>query len=68
MAQVTIAAMKDASFLDTVRTVLWAFIGIRRRDAAERARVKPVHIVVIAVVFVILFILTIRTIVRMVVS
>ena len=60
--------MKQASFLDTVKTVLWGMIGIRRRADHERASIKPVHVIVMAVIFVVLFILTIRFIVSVVVS
>jgi hypothetical protein len=59
-------AMKQASFFDTVKTVLAGFIGIRRRSDHEAARIRPVHVIVIAVVFVALFILTLRTIVGIV--
>jgi len=60
--------MKQASFLDTVKTVLWGMIGIRRKADHERASINPVHVVVMGVVFVILFILTLRFIVSLVVS
>lgn len=59
-------AMKQASFFDTVKTVLAGFIGIRRRSDHDAARIRPVHVIVIAVVFVVLFILTLRTIVGIV--
>jgi hypothetical protein len=59
-------AMKQASFLDTVKTVLAGFIGVRRRSDHEAARIRPAHVIVIAVVFVVLFILTLRTIVGIV--
>ena len=58
--------MKNASFLDAVKTVLSGAIGIRRKSAHERANVKPVHIVVAAILFVALFIGTLVTIVRIV--
>jgi DUF2970 family protein len=61
-------AMKHASFLDAVKTVLSGAIGIRRKSDHERAPVNPLHIVIVAVVFVMLFILTIVTIVRIVTS
>jgi hypothetical protein len=61
-------AMKRASFLDTVKTVLSGFIGIRKRDAHEKAQLNPVHLIIAAVLFVLVFIFTIRTIVRIVVS
>ena len=60
--------MKHASFLDTVKTVLWGMIGIRRKADHERASLNPVHLVILAVAFVILFILTLRFIVSVVVS
>ena len=60
--------MKHASFLDTVKTVLFGFIGVRRKSDHEAARIRPVHVIVIAVVFVILFIFTLRTIVGIVTS
>ena len=60
--------VKQASFLATVKTVLWGMIGIRRKADHERASINPVHVIVMAVVFVILFILTLRFIVSLVVS
>jgi hypothetical protein len=57
-----------ASFLDTVKTVLWAAIGIRRKSSHEQAKINPAHLIVMAVVFVVLFIFTLRTIVRIVTS
>ena len=60
--------MKRASFLDTVKTVLFGLLGVRKRADHERARFNPVHLIIVAVAFVVLFIFTIRTIVRIVVS
>ena len=62
------AIVKNASFLDTLKTVLAAVVGIRRRSEHERARINPLHLVVVAVLFVVLFVLTLRTIVGMIVS
>ena len=62
------AAVKEASFLDTVKMVLWGALGIRRKSEHEQARVKPLHIIVLAVIFVVLFITTLRLIVSAVVS
>ena len=59
-------AMTNASFFDSAKTVLAGFIGVRRRSDHEAARIRPAHIIVIAVVFVVLFILTLRTIVGIV--
>ena len=56
------------TFLDTVKTVLSGFIGVRKRADAERVKVNPVHVIIIAIIGVVLFILTIRTIVGLVVG
>jgi len=58
--------MKQASFLDTVKTVLWGMIGIRRKADHEKTSLNPVHLAVMAVGFVVLFILTLVTVVRIV--
>jgi hypothetical protein len=60
------AAMKPASFLDVVKTVLSGAIGIRRKSDHEGAPLNPVHVVIAALVFVALFIFTLVTIVRIV--
>ncbi len=54
--------------METVKTVLWGMVGIRRRADHERANVKPLHVVVLGIVFVILFVLTLRFIVGLVTS
>jgi hypothetical protein len=51
-----------------VKTVLWGMAGIRRKADHERARLNPVHLVILAVAFVVAFILTLRFIVSVVVS
>ena len=60
--------MNRASFLDTLKTVLFGAIGIRKRAEHDKAELNPVHLIIAAVIFVALFIFTIRTIVRIVVS
>jgi hypothetical protein len=60
--------MKQASFLDVVKTVLAGAIGIRRRSDHDRATVSPVQIVIVAVMFAVLFIFALLTIVRIVTS
>jgi len=54
--------------MDTVKTVLAAFVGIRRRSTHERSQIKPLHLAIVAVLLVVLFVLTLRTIVGMIVS
>jgi hypothetical protein len=60
--------VKPASFLDTVKTVLWGMIGIRRKADHEKAPLNPVHLIIAAVAAVVLFILTLVTVVRIVTS
>lgn len=59
-------APRRAGPLDIVKTVLSAFVGIRRRADHERARITPLQMVVTAVALVALFILTLVAIVRVV--
>ena len=54
--------------IDTVKTVLWGAIGIRRRSSHDQAKIKPLHVAIIGVVFAVLFVLTLVTIVRIVTS
>ena len=61
-------AMKNATFLETVKTVLSGFIGVRRRADHERVRLNPVHVIIAAVLLVVLLVLTLRTIVGLVVG
>ncbi len=58
--------MKQASFLDTLKTVLSAFGGIRRRSEAEKMSLNPVHVAIVAIAGVIVFIVTLVTIVKIV--
>jgi len=62
------AALKEASFLESVKTVLAGFVGIRRKADHENASLNPVHLVIAAIVFVLLFIFTLLVVVRIVTS
>ena len=61
---------RDASFLDTVRAVLWSFFGVRRKSDYERdaARLNPVHVIIAGVIAAALFVLTLIMVVRAVTS
>ena len=61
-------AVKPASFLDVVKTVLAGAIGIRRKADHERAPVKPAHIIIAGIVFAVLFIFTLLAVVKIVLS
>lgn len=54
--------------IDTVKTVLWGLVGIRRKAEAENVSLNPVHVIAVAIAGVVLFILTLVTIVRIVTS
>lgn len=56
------------SFLDTLKTVLWGAIGIRRKSGHERVPLNPVHLIIAGVAFAVLFIFTLLTIIRIVLS
>lgn len=60
--------LKPASFLDTLKTVLSGFIGVRRKADHERAPLNAAHVIIAAVVLVLLFIFTLIAVVRIVVS
>jgi hypothetical protein len=54
--------------METLKTVLSGFIGIRRKEDHEKTALKPVQVVLTAVVLVIVFIVILATIVRIVTS
>ena len=54
--------------MEAIKTVLYGFIGVRRKADHERMRIHPAQIIIAAIVFVILFILAIRTVVHFVVN
>ena len=54
--------------IDTVKTVLWGMLGVRRKADHEEAALKPLHLALTALAFVVLFVLSLVTIVRIVTS
>jgi hypothetical protein len=54
--------------METIKTVLWGMIGIRRKADHEKAPINPLHLIIAAVAAVVLFILTLVTVVRIVTS
>ena len=55
--------------LDTFKTVLWGWLGIRScRGAIGATKLNPVYVVIAAIISVALFILTLLTIVHIVTS
>ncbi len=54
--------------METIKTVLSGFIGIRRKADHEAAPLNPAHVIVVGVVLAVLFVFTLITIVRVVTS
>ena len=61
---------QSAGFLRVIVTVLSAFIGIRKKQAADQDHivVKPAHIVAAGVICGLLFIATLVTVVRLIIA
>ena len=61
---------QQAGFLHVVGAVLSAFIGIRKRQSADKDHVaiKPAHIIVAGVIGALLFIATLVTLVRFIIA
>jgi len=62
-------AMPRASFLGTIKAVLWAFFGVRKRGEYEKdvAQLNPVHVILTglfcAVVLVVLLVVLVNFVV-----
>lgn len=58
------------SFFRTVKTVLWSFVGIRKKSGFEEdlGKANPFHIVAVALVAVVLFVVGLIALVNWVVK
>jgi len=62
-------APRKLSFLQTVKAVLWAFLGVRKGAGYQQdARLNPVHVIVAGVLGAAIFVIVLVSIVRWVVS
>lgn len=61
---------EPASFMSTVKAVLWSFIGIRRRrDYEEDARkLNPVHVIVAGLIAAVIFVIGLLLVVQLVLA
>lgn len=59
-----------SAFLDTLKAVLWSFLGIRKNSEYQKdlQKLNPVHIVITAVVLVMLMVIGLIGLVNFVVS
>jgi hypothetical protein len=61
---------RNASFVQTVKAVLWSFFGVRKKSEYEKdaAQLNPVHVLIAGVIGAIIFIAVLLTIVHFVVA
>lgn len=61
---------RKASFGATVKAVLWAFFGVRKKRDYEKdaAHLNPVHVIVAAIIGAVIFIAGLIAIVKIVVA
>ncbi|MGV3741718.1 MAG: DUF2970 domain-containing protein [Burkholderiaceae bacterium] len=61
---------RKASFGATVKAILWAFLGVRKRSGYEHdtAKLNPVHVLIAGVIGALIFIATLVIIVKIVVA
>ncbi|WER46343.1 DUF2970 domain-containing protein [Cupriavidus sp. WKF15] len=64
------AVKRKMSFAQTMRAVLWSFIGLRKgaEHESDMARLNPVHVIIAGLIAVAVFIAILITIVRAVVG
>jgi len=64
------ATKRKASFLATMKAVLWSFLGIRKRSAYEKdaAQLNPVHVIIAGLIGAAIFITILIVIVKNVVA
>lgn len=57
---------RKGSMRETVKAVLWGFLGVRRQSDYQRdvARLNPIHLMVVGVVMALVFVLTLILIVN----
>ena len=54
--------------MHTIKTVLFGFLGVRRKADHEEAELNPLHVILAGVTLAVLFILTLVSIVKIVTS
>jgi len=64
------AARRPLSFWQTIRAVLWSFVGLRRGSGYEEdvKRLNPVHVIIAGVIGAALFVIVLLLLVQWVVS
>ena len=64
------ATQRKASFGATVKAILWAFLGVRKKSGYEHdaAKLNPVYVLLAGVIAALIFIATLVIIVKIVVA
>lgn len=64
------ATKRKASFVATMKAVLWSFLGIRKKSDYEQdaAQLNPLHVIIAGVIAALIFIVTLVIIVKSVVG
>lgn len=64
------AAKRKASFGATVKAILWAFLGVRKKSGYEHdaAKLNPIHVVLAGIIAALIFIAALVIIVKIVVT
>ena len=70
MSDLKQASKRKASFLATMKAVLWSFFGIRKKNDYEQdaAQLNPVHVIIAGLIGALLFVLALIVIVKQVVA
>lgn len=64
------AAKRKMSFGATIKAILWAFLGIRKKSGYEQdsAQLNPVYLIIAGLIAAVIFIVTLLLIVKSVVA
>jgi hypothetical protein len=64
------AAPAKTSFLRTVKSVAWAFLGIRKKSESteDMARISPFHVIIVGILGAMIFVLGLVALVNWVVA
>ncbi len=64
------AVKRKASFLTTMKAVLWSFLGIRKKQGYEQdaAQLNPVHVIIAGLIAALVFVFSLIAIVKYVVA
>jgi hypothetical protein len=70
MADLKKATQRKASFLATMKAVLWSCFGVRKKSDYEKdaAQLNPIHVIIAGVIGALIFIAALIIIVRSVVA